>query len=205
MCKQMIIEGIVTTRDSAGVLNIAPMGARCAEQVIYQGTVPDTLTLRPYRSSQTFRNLSHDGLGVFHVTDDVELLARAAVGDELGDVKTSELPGSGQAILADACRWYALKVQSTDATREPAELRCRVTDHGHIRDFAGLNRGMLAVVEAAILATRIDFHDIRDWQDRLREWRVLVDKTGGTREQRAFQFVESYFVRRLAPQQIARE
>ena len=35
------------------------------------------LTLRPFRTSHTFRNLQRRSQGVFHTTDDVELLARA--------------------------------------------------------------------------------------------------------------------------------
>ena len=37
------------------------------------------LVLRPYQTSRTYQNLKRTGQGVFHVTDDVELLAHAAV------------------------------------------------------------------------------------------------------------------------------
>ena len=38
------------------------------------------LVLKPFRTSTTYANLKRTGQGVFHVTDDVELLAQAAVG-----------------------------------------------------------------------------------------------------------------------------
>ena len=68
-----ILEGIVVTLDVAGVPNIAPMGPRVDRDLT-------RLVLRPFQTSQTYRNLKATGCGVFHVTDDVELLAHAAVG-----------------------------------------------------------------------------------------------------------------------------
>ena len=70
----MILEGIVTTLNPDGSLNVAPMGPRVENRSF------DRFVLRPYRSSTTYRNLKALGEGVLHVTDDVLLLARAAIG-----------------------------------------------------------------------------------------------------------------------------
>ncbi len=69
----MILEGVVTTRDPHGRLNVAPMGPIVDAEM-------RELRLRPFQTSTTFRNLKTTGCGVFHVTDDVLLIARAAVG-----------------------------------------------------------------------------------------------------------------------------
>jgi hypothetical protein len=69
----VILEGIVTTLAPEGPLNVAPMGPKL-------GRDPRRFVLRPYRTSTTYRNLKASGEGVFHVTDDVLLLARAAIG-----------------------------------------------------------------------------------------------------------------------------
>ena len=69
----ILLEGIVTTLNEDGAPHIAPMGP-----------IVDTdftrLLLRPFRTSTTYQNLKRTGEGVLHVTDDVELFARAAVG-----------------------------------------------------------------------------------------------------------------------------
>ena len=68
----MIVEGIVTTLNEDGSPNISPMGP----------VVDEALTrfrLRPFQTSTTFKNLKRTGEAVFHVVDDVELLAKAAV------------------------------------------------------------------------------------------------------------------------------
>ena len=68
----MILEGIVTTVSAVGAVNVAPMGPRVD---------PDfsQIVLQPFRTSQTYQNLKARPEGVLHVTDDVLLLARAAV------------------------------------------------------------------------------------------------------------------------------
>src|SRR6516162_3956807 len=69
----MILEGIVTTIAPTGEINIAPMGPRV------DGAMEHFL-LRPFPTSQTYRNLKAHGEGVLHVTDDVLVLAQAALG-----------------------------------------------------------------------------------------------------------------------------
>ena len=69
----MILEGLVTTTSPDGAMHLAPMGPRVAAD--WSGFL-----LRPFPTSQTFRNLKAKGEGVLHVTDDVLLLAKAAVG-----------------------------------------------------------------------------------------------------------------------------
>jgi hypothetical protein len=126
------------------------------------------------------------------VTDDVELLARAAVGrlEQVPQfVRATSFDG---VFLIDACRWYAFRVESLDDRDERTMIVARVFDRGWLRDFFGFNRAKHAVVEAAILATRIAFLDpehIRSEFDRLA---VLVEKTGGRQERRAFAFLRQY-------------
>ena len=63
---------------------------------------------------------------------------------------------------------------------------------GRQRDFFGFNRGKHAVVEAAILATRVAFLPRDDVLAEFRKLAVLVDKTGGPRERAAFTLLHRY-------------
>jgi hypothetical protein len=187
----MILEGIVTTENADGTVNVSPMGP-------IVDAAMTTLFLRPYNTSTTYKNLKRSGRGVFHVTDNVEMLARAAV-DELQP--PPELRKSVEAqgwILADACRWYAFRVASLDDSRERTEIRCEVTACGRLRDFFGLNRAKHAVVEAAILATRIKLLPAELIREDMKRLAVLVEKTGGDQERRAFAFLEEYLRRSLS-------
>jgi len=64
-----ILEGIVTTYNENGTVNISPMGPIVDEPIT-------KFVFRPYRTSTTYQNLKRTGKGVFHVTDDVELFAQ---------------------------------------------------------------------------------------------------------------------------------
>jgi len=74
----VILEGVVTTLSTEGALNIAPMGP-----IVSPDLDMSKFTLRPFKSSTTYRNLKARGEGVFHVTDNVLLLAQAAIGAPL--------------------------------------------------------------------------------------------------------------------------
>jgi hypothetical protein len=180
-----LLEGIVTTLDRDGAPHIAPMGPIVDAEFNWP-------LLRPFRTSNTFANLRRSGQGVLHVTDDVELLARAAVGrlDQAPRlVRAEAIEG---VILADACRWYAFRVESLDDQQERTQIVARVIDRGRIRDFFGFNRAKHAVVEAAILATRIHLFDPNQIHDDFARLALLVEKTGSRQERRAFSFLQQY-------------
>lgn len=187
----MIVEGIVTSVDAFGTVNIAPMGPIVA---------PDftTLVLRPFPTSTTCANLLRNGQGVFHVTDDVELLARAAVGRIDPPPCVERLAESERFILPDACRWYAFAVRAVDTSEPRVRLDCEVIARGTLRDFLGFNRAKHAVVEAAILATRVSLLPPDSIRDELARLQVIVDKTAGPAERRAMAFLTDYLREVLA-------
>jgi uncharacterized protein len=188
----LILEGIVTTLNEDGTANISPMGPRVDEAL-------GQFVLRPYRSSTTYRNLKRTGRGVFHVTDDVEMIAQAAVGDLHPLPGMFSVPEVEGRILAGACRWYALQVAALDDRNEPAEIMCEVTAAGRLRDFFGFNRAKHAVLEAAILATRTEFLPAAEILLEFERLVVPVRKTGGPAEQRAFAFLHDYVRARCRP------
>jgi hypothetical protein len=181
----MILEGIVTTRNEDHTVNISPMGPRIDAAM-------DRFALRPYQTSTTYQNLKRTGQGVLHVTDDVFLLAQAAVGQPEPLPAMIEAQAIDGAILADACRWYAFRVESLDDRYDRTEIVARVVDRGTIREFFGFNRAKHAVVEAAILATRTAFLPADEILRELERLAVLVAKTGGVQEHQAFDFLKCY-------------
>jgi hypothetical protein len=184
----MILEGIVTTVSPSGAVNVAPMGPRVDADM-------RLLLLRPFPTSQTYRNLRAHGEGVLHVTDDVLLLARAALGP------VEPLPPLRPAwkvrgfVLSEACRAYEFRVRSLDDSEPRVRIEAEVVHAERLRDFFGFNRAKHAVVEAAILATRTEFLPLDDIEAEYRRLGVLVDKTGGEQEREAFAFLQGHVER----------
>lgn len=178
----------MTTTNEDGSLNASPMGPRTDESM-------QSLLLRPFRTSTTYRNLKRTGVGVFHVTDDVEMLARAAVGVLQPLPPTQPCAAVAGFILCGACRWYAVEVTELDDREERTTIHCRTVGMGALRPFFGLNRAKHAVVEGAILATRLHLIAPDDVARQFTALQPLVEKTGGPAEHRAFAFLQD-FVRR---------
>lgn len=182
---ERVLEGIVTTINEDGSPHLSPMGP-IVDDVISR------IRLRPYQTSTTFQNLRRLGEGVFHVTDDVELLARSAV------YRLDPLPKCVPAccvrgfILPEACRWYAFRVASIDDRHDRADIMARVVSHRRLRDFFGFNRAKHAVVEAAILATRLRWLPPDNVLKQLAELAVPVEKTAAEQERRAFAFLMEF-------------
>jgi len=183
----------MTTLSADGAVNISPMGPIVNESLT-------ELLLRPYQTSTTYQNLKRMRQGVFHVTDDVELIAHAALGQPAPLPPLMPAQAIDGQIITSACRWYALKVRTLDDSQERTEIVCDVVDRGTLREFFGFNRAKHAVLEAAILATRVVFLPAPEIRAEMARLKSPVIKTGGPAELRAFEYLVSEIEQRLANQ-----
>jgi hypothetical protein len=180
----MILEGIVTTLGPDDVLNVAPMGP------LFEGDW-SRFALRPFQTSTTFRNLKARGEGVLHVTDDVLLLAKAAIGPVLDAVTRPADVVAGRILLSSA-HYYEFRVIAIDDSAERSTIRVETVGSGRLRDLFGLNRAKHAVVEAAILATRLGLVPIDAVRSEFARLSPLISKTGGPAEREAFGLLQAY-------------
>ena len=184
----MILESIVTTLNQDGTPNVSPMGPSIDESM-------ETFQLRPFDTSRTFENLERTRCGVMHVTDDVELFARSAIGKLDRPPEMIEAKSIDGAVLADCCRWYEFRVEFIDKTGPRMDLNCRTVASGRRRDFWGFNRAKHAVLEAAILATRVDFLPADEIREQFERLESAVEKTGGRQELDAFAILRKFLKR----------
>jgi uncharacterized protein len=181
----MILEGIVTTLTAEGGIHVAAMGPEVSED-------SRRLVLKPFQTSQTYQNLQQHPEGVFHITDDVLLLAQAAIGrvDPLPATATAQtVRGS---YLCGCCRYLEFRIVSADVSQPRTRLEAEVLFVGRRRDFFGFNRGKHAVVEAAILATRTHILPLDQISKEFERLEVMVQKTGGSAEFQAFGLLQSH-------------
>ena len=187
--RRMIIEGLVTSMDQSQQLNVAPMGP------IVVGDF-DALILRPFQPSATFRNLSSVRAGVFHVTDRVDIIARAVTG-QLSELPSTEparrIPGR---VLSDCCRWFEFTIDSVDDSSARSRMPATIVHSEEKRPFEGFNRARHAVLEAAILATRLHLIPRQEVSQALQFLGPAVEKTGGRLELESWQLILDFIHQR---------
>ena len=180
----MIIEAIVTTLNEQGEANFAPMGVTIADGEIL---------IRPYKESATYRNLLATGQAVVNLTDNVRLFAEGAVSSPQFPAFPAEIVRG--LVLKDACSYYECSILQANTANERADFRCQVVKKGFLREFIGFNRAKNAIIEAAILATRVRFIGVEKILQEYRRLSEIVKKTGGEEEIHAMQYLQDYVER----------
>jgi uncharacterized protein len=174
----VIIESIITSTDTAGTVNFAPMGVEWGEELI---------VVKPFLETTTFRNLQATGAAVVNLTDDVLLFARAAISNPQYPAFPATVVRG--VVLEAACSWRELEVRSIDATPPRSRIEGRVVHHGTRREFIGFNRARHAVLETAILSTRLHLIPRVEIEAELATLQVIVNKTAGPREFEAMELL----------------
>ena len=184
MNERLVLESIVTTVDATGNVNIAPMGPHVDRSL-------QRIALKPFKTSVTYQNLLSNPFATVHVVDDVLLIAHAAIGSVQPKPEMRRIDDRWS-ILTDACRWFAIEIDNWDDDELRPTGEGRVVRSGSQRDFFGFNRAKHAVIELAILATRVHMLPVEELLSEIDRLRVPVDKTGGDQEHSAFDLLAVY-------------
>jgi len=177
----VIIETIVTSMDQNGAINFAPMGVEWGEE---------TIVLKPFLETTTFRNLRASRAAVVNLTDDAMLFAQGAISSpQFPFVPAARVKG---VVLETACSWREVEVLTIDDTPPRSRIETRVVHRGVRREFLGFNRARHAVLEAAILATRTHLIPAAEIGQEFARLQVIVDKTAGPREREAMSLLTEY-------------
>jgi hypothetical protein len=184
----MILESIVTTVSTTGNVNIAPMGPVVDEQLT-------SFRLRPYRGSTTFSNLQATRRAAIHVTDDCRIYAQAVMHCLPSDYRTESIDSGRWFVLPNVCRYFLVEASDWHEDGLRADVPCRVISSTDLRPFFGFNRAKHAVIEAAILASRVHLLNGEQVQKELEHLQVWVDKTGGHAEHEAFLQLKTFIQR----------
>ncbi len=182
----MIRETIVITADRAGQVHVAPLG------LIAEG---EDWIIAPFRPSTTLDNLQSVGFATASHTDDVRVFAGCLTGRR----DWSTLPAEAVPVprLADAVSHMELAVEAVQDDPQRPRFRCRVIRAVSHAPFAGFNRAQSAVIEAAILVSRLHMLPRARIERELTHLESAVDKTAGPREREAWAWltekVETYY------------
>jgi hypothetical protein len=174
----MINETILTTRSADGRIHIAPMGVHDHRQ---------GLVIAPFRPSTTLDNLLQTGFAAINCTDDVRVFAGCLTGRrDWPTVATEQIPG---ARLADALSHREVVLDRIEDDEVRPQLICRIAHEANHRPFRGFNRAQSAVIEAAILVSRLRMLPWEKVQQELTYLTIAIGKTAGDREREAWSWL----------------
>jgi hypothetical protein len=174
----MILEGLVSTLNVDGSLHLAPMGPTVDQQA-------GRFLLKPFATSRSGQNLRRHPEGVLHISDNALLFARAAIGAIITPPAHRPAERIRGWVLPEACRWYEFRILSIDKSAERIVMTADIVSEGRGQEWFGFNRARHAVLEAAILATRLDFLPLDQVAADFARYEVIVAKTGGPAEMEA--------------------
>jgi uncharacterized protein len=174
----MIREAIVTTMNATGAVHITPFG------IIADG---DGWIIAPFHPSATIDNLRVVPFAVASYTDDVRIFAGCLTGRRnWPTVPSDEVPVPR---LAAALAHAELAVIGVAEDAQRPRFRCRVVHHASHAPFEGFNRAKAAVVEAAILVSRLDLLPRERIEQEMAYLANAVEKTAGPSEQQAWDWL----------------
>ena len=175
----MIRETIVATLGAGGTPHLAPMGVR-VEDGLY--------VIAPFRPSRTMDNLLGSGEAVINYTDDVRVFAGFHTGR--GDWPTVPAGTVRGVRLAAALAHVEIEVVRWEDDEVRPRIHCRELASGTHAPFLGFSRAQAAVIEAGILASRLNRLPAEKLDREMDYLRVAVEKTAGPREREAWQWLE---------------
>lgn len=179
MTNDVIFETVVTTLSSAGTLHVAPMGIR------YQGDGDDAVVvLMPYRPSTTLDNIAATGHAVLNIVVDTRVFAGCVTGRTAWETVAAERIVGVR--LACALSHVELRLVSRHDEAQRSVLRL-ARAHGAVHaPFVGLNRAQAAVVEGAVLVSRLHLLAPGKVDSEMAYLQIAVDKTAGPEEHEAW-------------------
>ncbi len=171
----MIWETVVTTRAPDGRVHIAPMGIRLEGAQI---------VLAPFRPSSTLDNVLASRVAAVNVVDDVRVFAGCLTGHRDWPVVACERIAGVR--LTGAVSHRELELQRVDDDPQRPRLYCDVVADAVHRGWNGFNRAQAAVIEAAILVSRLDLLPAAKIDSELAYLATAVEKTAGPVEREAW-------------------
>ena len=171
----MIYETLVTTLAADGRVHCAPMGAQ------YAG---DEVVLMPFRPSATLDNILARGSAVLNLCNDVRIFAGCVTGRrDWPTLPTEHI--EGQRLTAALAHVELELRHCDDDPQRPVLHFTRRAEFTHA-PFPGFNRAQAAVIEAAVLVSRLRLLPAAKLDHELAYLQIAIDKTAGPTEREAW-------------------
>ncbi len=174
-----VTETVVTTLGPNDRWNAAALGVFAGEPA----------TARTWGKTRTRRNFHRQGKGYVQFVDDPVVFTEAAL----------TISEHDEPVLKASCAWCQVTVEQVDSGTEGGtdweqwELTPLATTIDR-KQVPTIDRGFAAVVEATVLASRLDLevYDETTLRDRLAYCASVVERAGGPREREALELIRTH-------------
>lgn len=173
-----INETIITTQSAEGQVHITPFGIR--EQDGY-------ILISPFKPSTTLQNILDTKVAVVNLTDDVRVFAGALTKKLRCEVTAADKVNCAR--LVDTLAHMELELVEVSEDEQRPTLVMQVVKTVNHHPFSGFNRAQAAVIELAVLVSRLHMlpkEKIMQEKDYLQ---IAIDKTAGEAELEAWQWL----------------
>jgi len=186
----VIYETVITTVSPTGTPHVAPMGVR------YRG---EQVVLMPFRPSTTLGNIQATGHAVLNIVVDTRVFAGSVTGrKQWPSVAAERIPG-----VRLACALSHVELRLTGPVPEgerPVLLLDRVHEASHA-PFIGFNRAQAAVIEGAVLVSRLHMLPPEKIEREMAYLQIAIDKTASAVEHEAWGWLQQAVAAHRAKQE----
>ena len=182
----MIYEIIISSVNSHGDAHVAPFGIQIQEGLV---------VISPYKPSVTLENILATNHAVLNITDDVRVFAGALTRRQAWSLVSAEKI-IGHRLVDTLVHQELRLVKVVDDALRP-QLHMEVLHEVQHQPFNGFNRAQAAVIELAVLASRLHLLTKDKVRSEINYLQIAIDKTAGEREMQAWRWlaekVENYY------------
>lgn len=174
----MIYETIITTLNAQGDVHVTPFGIQMQDGLV---------VISPYKPSATLDNILATKHAVMNLTDDVRVFASALTKRQAWLLSPADKIHGYR--LTDSLAHKELKLVKVKDDASRPQLYLDVLHEVQHQPFQGFNRAQAAVIELAVLASRLHMLPKDKVLAEMQYLQIAVDKTAGERELQAWQWL----------------
>jgi len=176
---EQIFEAVVTTVSPGGAVHVAPMGVR------YEGA---DVVLMPFKPSTTLDNILALKAAVLNILVDPRVFAGCVTGRKSWPTQpAARVPG----VRLEAALSH-VELALTQAGDDPQRPRLRLSRVHEVmhKPFIGINRAEAAVVEGAVLVSRLHMLPQDKIDTEMRYLQIAIDKTASPEAHEAWGWLQ---------------
>ncbi|HEY0841652.1 DUF447 domain-containing protein [Methylotenera sp.] len=171
----MIYETIVSSVDAEGVAHVTPFGIRMQDGLV---------VIAPFKPSTTLANILATGHAVVNLTDDVRVFAAALASKPFANLTPATKVNGFR--LTEVLAHKELKLVKFEDDDVRPQLFLEIVHEAQHQPFQGFNRAQAAVIELAVLVSRLKRLPLEKICQEIDYLTIAIDKTAGPRELEAW-------------------